>query len=77
MRVASASTRPGSRAGLEAKTAILPGQPEAALARRVDEGQCGLLVRGAYGHSRIRPLLIGSTTTEMIRSCRIPVVLVR
>ncbi len=33
--------------------------------------------RGAYGHSRIRNLIIGSTTTEMIRSCKIPIVLFR
>jgi nucleotide-binding universal stress UspA family protein len=32
---------------------------------------------GAYGHSRIRNLVIGSTTTSMIRNCRIPVMLFR
>jgi len=32
---------------------------------------------GAYGHSRIRSLIIGSTTTEMIRSCKVPVALFR
>jgi nucleotide-binding universal stress UspA family protein len=32
---------------------------------------------GAYGHSRIRTLIIGSTTTEVIRSCLIPVLLFR
>ncbi|MEQ9334216.1 MAG: universal stress protein [Thalassobaculum sp.] len=32
---------------------------------------------GAYGHSRIRSLIIGSTTTQMIRSCMIPVMLFR
>ena len=32
---------------------------------------------GAYGHSRIRNLIIGSTTTEMVRSCKIPVILYR
>jgi nucleotide-binding universal stress UspA family protein len=36
-----------------------------------------LLVMGAYGHSRIRNLIIGSTTTEMVRSCKIPVILYR
>jgi len=36
-----------------------------------------LLVMGAYGHSRIRYLIIGSTTTEMIRTCKIPVLLFR
>jgi nucleotide-binding universal stress UspA family protein len=32
---------------------------------------------GAYGHSRIRNLMIGSTTTAMIRTCKVPVVLMR
>jgi len=32
---------------------------------------------GAYGHSRIRNLVIGSTTTEMLRSCTVPVMLFR
>jgi nucleotide-binding universal stress UspA family protein len=36
-----------------------------------------LLVMGAYGHSRIRSMIIGSTTTEMVRSCLIPVMLIR
>jgi nucleotide-binding universal stress UspA family protein len=34
-------------------------------------------VRSAYGHSRIRNLIISSTTTEMIRSCKMPVILYR
>jgi len=37
----------------------------------------GLLVMGAYGHSRIRNLVIGSTTTEMLRICPVPVMLFR
>ena len=64
-------------AGLQASTAILSGQPEAALSRLIDEESHDLLVMGAYGHSRIRSLIIGSTTTAMIRSCKVPVVLIR
>lgn len=64
-------------AGIEAETSVLPGQPEAALAKLVDEAQFDMLVMGAYGHSRIRSLIIGSTTTAMIRACKVPVVLMR
>ena len=64
-------------AGIEAQTSILPGQPESALGKLVDEAQFDMLVMGAYGHSRIRSLIIGSTTTAMIRSCKVPVVLMR
>lgn len=63
--------------GIEAETSVLPGQPETALAKLVEEAQFDMLVMGAYGHSRIRSLIIGSTTTEMIRSCTVPVVLIR
>lgn len=64
-------------ASLAVETAILPGQPETALSRLVEEAQFDMLVMGAYGHSRIRSLIIGSTTTAMIRSCKVPVILMR
>lgn len=64
-------------AGREAQTSVIPGQPETALAKLVEEAQFDLLVMGAYGHSRIRSLIIGSTTTAMIRACKVPVVLMR
>lgn len=64
-------------AGIEAETSILSGQPETALAKLVEEAQFDMLVMGAYGHSRIRSLIIGSTTTAMIRACKVPVVLMR
>ncbi|MEO6054349.1 MAG: universal stress protein, partial [Chthoniobacterales bacterium] len=36
-----------------------------------------LLVMGAYGHSRIRQLMVGSTTTAMVRTCQVPVLMFR
>ena len=64
-------------AGIVAQTRIIPGQPEVELGKLVDEEGFDMLVMGAYGHSRIRSLVIGSTTTEMIRSCKVPVLLLR
>ena len=64
-------------AGLAATTSVLPGQPETALADLVETQGFDMLVMGAYGHSRIRSLVIGSTTTAMIRACKVPVVLIR
>ncbi|WP_022727171.1 universal stress protein [Fodinicurvata sediminis] len=58
-------------------TERLQGQPEKLIARAVENEAANLLVMGAYGHSRIRSLIIGSTTSEMIRSCPIPVLLFR
>ncbi len=55
----------------------LPGQPEEVMCALVQSGKTDLLVMGAYGHSRIRSLIIGSTTTAMVQSCQVPVLLFR
>lgn len=36
-----------------------------------------LIVMGAYGHSKIREFLVGSTTTRLIRQSKIPLLLLR
>lgn len=64
-------------AGYEVEARILPGEADAVIAREVQEQNFDLLVMGAYGHSRLRNLIIGSTTTEMIRSCKVPILLFR
>ncbi len=64
-------------AGYQLNCQMLHGTPEDQIADYVGKQAIDLLVMGAYGHSRIRHLLIGSTTTEMIRRCRIPVLLFR
>lgn len=64
-------------AGYVVDAGIEAGQPDGVIARAVAEKGIDLLVMGAYGHTRIRSLIIGSTTTEMIRSCLIPVLLFR
>lgn len=66
-----------NKAGREATCQVLTGDVEDAIANYVDKVKADLLVMGAYGHSRIRHLLIGSTTTDLIRRCRIPVLLFR
>ncbi len=66
-----------ANAGLEAETAILPGQPEEALGKLIEEAEFGHLVMGASGHSRLRSLFVGSTSLEMIRTCKVPILLVR
>jgi len=64
-------------AGYDVSSEVLEGDAEFTIARKVEEGEFDLLLMGAYGHSRIRNLIIGSTTTEMIRACKIPVFLFR
>jgi len=64
-------------AGREAKTFVADASPESAIAEHVEALNIDLVAMGAYGHSHIRNLIIGSTTTEMIRSCKVPVMLFR
>ncbi|MEL7803203.1 universal stress protein [Sulfitobacter pontiacus] len=53
------------------------GEPGDVLNGLVKTEGFDLLVMGAYGHSRIRQLIIGSTTTTMIQTANIPVLLYR
>ncbi|MFC7290444.1 universal stress protein [Hirschia litorea] len=63
--------------GGKVTTEITKGQPASIISERVTEKEIDLLVMGTYGHSKIRSLIIGSTTTELIRKCLIPVILYR
>ncbi|NYS61625.1 universal stress protein [Vreelandella salicampi] len=64
-------------AGHEAEGAIRAGEVEATLHAYEKENGIDMMVMGAYGHSRIRHLLVGSTTTEMLRNSHIPVLILR
>ena len=64
-------------AGYEVTADLRSGEAEPIIARAVEDQGIDLLVMGAYGHSRLRNLIIGSATTEMIRSCKIPLMLFR
>ncbi|GGF01507.1 universal stress protein [Stappia taiwanensis] len=63
--------------GLSVTATLTPGQPEAVITQTVEKEDIDLLIMGAYGHSRIRTLIIGSTTSEMVRSCKTPVLMFR
>ncbi|WP_417660846.1 universal stress protein [Pseudomonas sp.] len=64
-------------AGFDVKTQIRSGDVEAVLHGYQAEQGIDLLVMGAYGHSRIRQFLVGSTTTTMLRTATIAVLLLR
>ena len=61
----------------EITTTLERGKPEAVIAKVVEQTSAAMLVMGAYGHSPIRTLIVGSTTTTMIRTVHVPVLLVR
>lgn len=56
---------------------VLSGHAEPVMEKYIEEYHIDFLLMGAYGHSRIRHLVIGSTTTQMLRSVHIPVMLFR
>lgn len=50
---------------------------EIIISDKIKDDKYDMLVMGAYGHSRIRNLIIGSTTTELMRLCQVPVLMFR
>ncbi|MGD1858237.1 MAG: universal stress protein [Leptolyngbyaceae cyanobacterium] len=65
------------QAGLTLTSSVLSGDPEQAIAQYIEQHQISLLMMGAYGHRRIRHLVIGSTTVQLLRSTQIPMLLFR
>lgn len=64
-------------AGFEVTIEQRDGDPEKVIGDVVEQDHIDLLVMGAYGHSTIRQMIVGSTTTEMVRTVKIPVLLFR
>jgi len=64
-------------AGYGVRTVVHRGEPEDVLPRAISEAGASLLVMGAYGHSRIRQLIVGSTTTTLLRLSAVPVLILR
>lgn len=64
-------------AAFETKTAIVAGEPETALNQYQQEHVIDLMVMGAYGHSRIRQFIVGSTTTAMICKAKCSLLILR
>ena len=59
--------------GFDAQEFLMEGDPESVSAWEIGANQIDLLVMGAYSHSRFLQFFIGSTTTEIIRRCHVPV----
>lgn len=58
-------------------TVVLQGREDVEILRFIQEGAVELMVMGAYGHNRLRELLVGSTTSSVIRKSDIPILLTR
>jgi len=64
-------------AGFEAPASLVPGDAESVIARAVKELGVDILIMGAYSHSPLRSLLVGSKTSDLLRSAAIPTLLLR
>jgi nucleotide-binding universal stress UspA family protein len=63
--------------GYEVTVELTAGEPEKVIADSVVRQKIGVVLMGAYGHSRIRQLVVGSTTTAILRTCHVPVLMFR
>ncbi|WP_372986234.1 universal stress protein [Marinobacter sp.] len=63
--------------GMEIHLAIRQGDVEETLHAYQEEHDIDVLIMGAYGHSRIRRFLVGSTTTRMLETAKKPLVILR
>lgn len=64
-------------AGYTVTAELLSGDPDEIISSKVKDTSADLLVMGAYGHSRVRQFILGSTTTNLVRTCHVPVLLFR
>ena len=61
----------------DCETIILSGKESDEIIKFIREGSVELMVMGAYGHNRMRELLLGSTTSQVVRKSPIPILLLR
>lgn len=64
-------------AGFAVTSALTPGDAETVIANTVKAQSIDLLIMGAFSHSPLRSLLFGSKTADLLRSSRIPTLLLR
>lgn len=58
------------------QTRIISGAPHKAIVKFADDHGIDLISIGAYGHSRIKQAILGSTTEQIIRFAKCPVLMV-
>jgi nucleotide-binding universal stress UspA family protein len=63
--------------GVKAHGELLHGHAEVEILQVRETVGADLIVMGAYGHTRIRELIVGSTTSHVMREATVPVLLVR
>lgn len=74
--VAEANALLGDSAA-EIPVRLQPGPEAETILEAADERRCGLIVLGSSGHGKIRSLLVGSTSDQVLRRAAMPVLLTR
>ncbi|WP_368192270.1 universal stress protein [Aeromonas sp. s8] len=64
-------------AGIKVTTRLLQGDVVPVICQHATEVGCDLIVMGAYGHSRIRQFIVGSTTTGILKTSHTSLLLLR
>lgn len=64
-------------AGVPVSSELAVGEPQQVLPQLASARAPGLLVMGAFGHSRLRQWLLGSTTATLLRHSDMPVLILR
>jgi nucleotide-binding universal stress UspA family protein len=62
---------------VEVTTALAKGTVDEAIVKFAESSDCDVIAMGAYGHSRIREAILGSTTEQIIRKSKVPVLLAK
>lgn len=65
------------RAGYEVETSLADGRADEEIQKAALDSGADLVIMGAYGHSPIRHLMVGSTTTAVLLSLELPILLFR
>ncbi|MEN1479485.1 universal stress protein, partial [Pseudomonas aeruginosa] len=64
-------------AGFEVTSSMTPGEAQEVIVRTIQEQAIDMLIMGAFGHSPLRSLVVGSKTTELLKASTIPTLLLR
>ncbi len=64
-------------AGIDVSSFIVRGTPQEAITRELNTQGFDLLIMGAYSHSPLRSLFMGSKTTDLLKASRVPTLLLR
>jgi nucleotide-binding universal stress UspA family protein len=67
----------GKKQSVAARQVVLEGHAETEILRFAERERMDLIVMGAYGHTRVREFILGSTTSHVIRKSHVPVLLTR